>query len=475
MPAHDALSATLAVRTPRLPAASLACGLFLPLLALADRATAQQGHEHDTPPPASAGAQPTGEEPRDMEASPGLLDSDMSRMAGMTPRLRMPSGRMPGSPSAWSWMTMGLGRLQFNHQGGASGEDELESTNWLMAMGQRPLGDGLVTVMAMLSLEPATVGAAGSPQLFQTGEALDGRPLVDRQHPHDFFMNLSATYRRPVGASGALWAQVAPRGEPALGPTAFMHRASSGDNPASPLGHHWGDSTHITNNVLTIGGGWRGVSLEASAFHGREPDEERWGIEGGGLDSASVRVRMDLPRRLSAQVSYGFLADPEPLEPGDTRRTTASLHYGADGTGPAAASFVWGRNDEEHGVSDAFLMEGAWMASDVDQLFARIESVEKDRSLLLTKGEHHESEDGEAAFATVRSLTLGYLRDVRLFESVRAGVGADLTFYDVPSGLEPAYGDSPVSLLLFTRVRWGRPHGAAHADHARSSHGGHHD
>ena len=174
-------------------------------------------------------------------------------MAGMTPRDPMAGMAMP----SWHWMTMGVARLSYNHQGGLSGDEKVESSNWFMGMGQRDLFGGRLTLMTMISLEPATLHAGGSPELFQMGETFEGRPLVDHQHPHDFFMNVSATWRRPLGARGATWVQAALRGEPALGPTTFMHRASAGENPTAVLGHHFQDSTHITDIVVTAGAGWR--------------------------------------------------------------------------------------------------------------------------------------------------------------------------------------------------------------------------
>src|SRR6185295_16701966 len=198
---------------------------------------------------------------------PRLFPSDMSEMAGMTAEDPMAGMAMPG----WTFMDMGVFRLGYNRQGGPSGDRVVESSNWNMAMAQRDLAGGRLTLMLMNSLEPATLPEGGSPHLFQTGESLHGRPLVDRQHPHDFFMNVSATWRHAVGEHGAWWVQAAPVGEPALGPTAFMHRASAGENPSSPLGHHWEDSTHIATSVVTVGAGWRGLTVEASTFHGQEP------------------------------------------------------------------------------------------------------------------------------------------------------------------------------------------------------------
>jgi hypothetical protein len=238
--------------------------------------------------------------------------------------------------------------------------------------------------MMMNSLEPATFPEGGTPELFQTGEALNGQPLVDHQHPHDFFMNLSATYRHPVGA-GAFWLQLAPVGEPALGPVAFMHRASAGENPTAPLSHHWLDSTHITSNVITAGWGQGRVALEASAFHGREPDEHRWEHR---RRIAGLRVGPAQAAPGARMVGAGLLRVRQGR--GGARPRRPAPH---DGLAPLrrrrrpalAASFAWGRNDEDHGTSDAFLAEAAWQATVHDHVFARAERVEKDRELLAEK------------------------------------------------------------------------------------------
>jgi hypothetical protein len=347
--------------------------------------------------------------------------------------------------SYWSWSLSGVARLVYNHQGGPAGDEVVESTNWNMITVDRRAGMGTLTLMMMNSLEPETLPDEGSPQLFQTGETFEGEPLVNRQHPHDFFMNLSATYRMKT-AKGAMWVAAAPVGEPALGPTVFMHRPSSGENPAAPLGHHWQDATHITYNVFTLGGQWRPVTVELSVFHGEEPDEDRWDIDGGEIDSGSGRIRFQLRRNWSAHASIGFLNDPEALEEGDVIRTTASLEYGAKGNRPLAAMFLWGRNDEDHGVSDALLAEAAWNGRPRDHLFSRIEYVEKDGFGL----------------GDVMAFTGGYLRDVWLWEGLALGAGADVTFYHYDDDLSPTYGSSPISTHLYLRLGWNLPSGTHH-------------
>ena len=75
----------------------------------------------------------------------------------------------------------------------------------------------------------------------------------------------------PRGGSGAWFVYAGLPGEPALGPPAFMHRASGVRIPEAPISHHWLDSTHITMGVVTLGvqqGAWK---FEVSRFNGREP------------------------------------------------------------------------------------------------------------------------------------------------------------------------------------------------------------
>src|SRR5438034_11293457 len=99
-----------------------------------------------------------------------------------------------------------------------------------MGMLTRKVGNGTLTLNGMFSLDPATVGKDGYGEIFQVGEALNGRPLIDRQHPHDFFMQLAAVWRTPLTETTGFTIAGAPAGEPALGPVAFMHRASAVDN-----------------------------------------------------------------------------------------------------------------------------------------------------------------------------------------------------------------------------------------------------
>src|SRR5258706_10938074 len=140
---------------------------------------------------------------------------------------------------------------------------------------------------------------------------MDGSPTVDAQHPDDFFMELAAEYAHPLpgGAIGYLYA--APFGDPSLGPVAYPHRASAAEIPQAALSHHLQDSTHIAGSVLTIGAQRGMLGTSVSGFHGREPDENRWNIDTGKIDSWAARVTFDPTPNWTAQISTGHLVRPE--------------------------------------------------------------------------------------------------------------------------------------------------------------------
>ena len=109
--------------------------------------------------------------------------------------------------------------------------------NTTLAPTERELGPGQFTARAMFSLEPATVTSERYPLLFQQGETAYGVPIADGQHPHDFFMELAVLYDVHLGECELLSFYVAPVGDPAIGPTAYPHRASASENPVGTLGH----------------------------------------------------------------------------------------------------------------------------------------------------------------------------------------------------------------------------------------------
>ena len=347
---------------------------------------------------------------------------------------------------AWMVMLHGFADLVYDHQGGDRGDEKVFSNNMGMAMAQRSLGPGTLGLRSMFSIEPATIGKEGYPLLLQTGETADGRtPLIDRQHPHDLFMELAGSYSLSSG-NRSLFVYGGLPGEPALGPPAFMHRYSGVNIPVAPITHHWLDSSHITYGVLTAGAVVDRVKVEASAFRGREPDEDRWNIESPKLDSHSFRLSVNPTDHWALQASYGRIHSPEQLEPEVNQdRTTASAIY--DGTfgdtGRWEGTLAWGRNRNRPGhLLDAFAAEGAASFSERHTLFARAEHVEKDELFLGP-----DPRAGETF--TVGELTAGYRFDFLRREHAAFGLGASGTVSQVPSKLRDAYGVSPFSVLVF--------------------------
>lgn len=364
-----------------------------------------------------------------------------------------PMNMLRASAPPWSFMLHGQAFLTDVQQSGPRGGDKLFSVNWLMGSAMRPLAGGAVQIRTMLSLEPATVTHRSYPEIFQTGETAFGRPLVDAQHPHEFFMELAVGYVRPLAERTFLSFYAAPVGDPALGPVGYPHRNSAVELPQATLSHHLQDSTHIANTVLTVGIEHGMFRLEGSGFHGQEPDEARWNIDYGPLDSWSTRLWVLPSPNWAAQVSLGRLRDPEFIEPGDLVRSTASLSYNRPLTrGNWAASLIWGRNHKtfEKRNLNSYLAETLLVFRERNYLTGRVELADKDE---LFPHENDGGEHGPDGVFRVAAYTAGYSRDFNLLPYVTTGLGANFTTYTVPATLKPLYGDRPVAFHFYFRVR----------------------
>jgi hypothetical protein len=384
---------------------------------------------------------------------------DHGAMAGMDgsapPRFAEGSGtaRLPGNEGAmhglhlasgdWTIMAHGSVSAQYTDHSGPRGDDKFYSTSMGMLSAERKPEWGRIQFKSMFSLEPA-MDARGYPNLFATGETADGEPLVDRQHPHDLFMELTGRVDVNIADGTTAFLYGGPVGEPALGPSAFMHRGSAANNPEPPIAHHWFDSTHITYGVVTAGISSRRWQLEASAFRGEEPDEDRWDIEEPRLDSWSVRATLNPTPRWSLQASYGEIAEPEALHPGeDERRFTASAHYN-DGTLSAMAAFS--AKDRVPGDTlTAWLGEVNWDFGEHDSLFGRVENVANDELF-----PDHDDPLHDRAFR-VTKLQAGYARHIPLTDLFSLTLGASGSAYLKPDALDAAYGDTPLGYTVFAR------------------------
>ena len=341
-------------------------------------------------------------------------------------------------------------------QSSPRGGDKFFSTNWLMPMAQRELGRGVFTVRAMLSFEPATVTKRRYPLLFQEGETAFGKPVTDGQHPHDLFMELAALYDLKLSDKSLLSFYFAPIGDPAMGPTAFPHRASAMENPLAALGHHQQDSTHIAADVVTLGLTYDIVRVEASGFHGREPNENRWNIDQGNIDSWSTRLTVAPGKNWSGQFSYGRIKSPEALSPGeDQERTTASVMYNRPfGKGNWASTILWGRTRSlpDEAVFNSYLLESTVRFRTRNYAWTRIENVERSNELIFGANPLPTGFQ-EAPVGRVQAYTFGYDRDFAFVPHLATAIGAQVSIYDVPDSLRPIYGTRPAGVAVFVRLR----------------------
>jgi hypothetical protein len=362
---------------------------------------------------------------------------------------------------SWNTMFMGQGFLVDTQQSGPRGGDKLYSPNWFMSSIEHRVGPrGAIQFDLMLSLDPATITARRYPLLFQTGETAYGQPLVDAQHPHNFIMALGIHYVRQIGEDTTLETYFAPVGDPALGPVAFPHRASALELPQATISHHWQDSTHVADEVVTVGLAHKKWKVEASGFYGSEPGENRWIVETGPINSWSTRLWFFPAKNWAAQVSGGRIAHPERLEPGDQVRTTASVHYSKPlVAGSWSSSFIWGRNHNTATKRDlnSYLVESVLPIQRKNFLTGRAELVDKDDLFSDQAALEEHLDQVYGGTFRVGVYTVGFTRDIAWFHSVEAALGANFSSYSVPGAIKPYYGDHPVGGNIFLRFRLRSP------------------
>jgi hypothetical protein len=394
-----------------------------------------------------------------MSMVPDPLGVSMERMGSGTTwipdAISVPSRRF--RVAKWDLMLHGFVFGQYEQQAGPRGRSQAGSLNWGMFMASHALAGGRFQARTMLSLDPWTVTPRGYPLLLQSGEAYLGEPLHDRQHPHDFWMELGAMYERPITRRLGVMLYVAPSGEPALGPVAFMHRPSAMDVPFAPIGHHWQDATHISFGVISAGLFTNTWKLEGSTFNGREPDENRWDFDPIKLDSYSGRLSFNPDAHWSLTAGYGYLKSPEARMPMESmHRITASATYGVTiGTaGQWATTVVWGANKNSSHPERAHsaLVESEAILDQSNTLISRAEYVQKSgEDLVLDTPEFGVAPN---QLFNVSAVSVGYIREITRMRGATLGLGAMGTLNVVPSALESVYGSrTPVAGIVFLRLR----------------------
>ena len=368
------------------------------------------------------------------------------------------TSRLPNTETMDHGLMIGLGRdvslmlhgfvwPVYTDQGGPRGDDKAYVQSMAMATVGGSFAGGQWMARTMMSLEPL-MRHDGYPNLFASGEVAYGEPLVDRQHPHDLFMELAGRIDFDIGQRTGAFLYGGPVAEPALGPSAFMHRASARYNPEAPITHHWFDSTHITYGVVTAGVSAPRWQLEASAFRGREPDEFRWNIETPKLDSWSVRGSFAPTNTVLLQASYGQMDEPESLHPGeDEHRTTVSGHFN-NGRGLSAMAAFSAKNRVPGDTLTAWLGELNWDLTERHTLFGRVENVANDEFF-----PDHSHPLHDQTFR-VSKFQAGYAYRLPL-GPLKLALGGTVAAYAKPAALDLYYGDRPISYTLFARFSLG--------------------
>ncbi|MEQ1539191.1 MAG: hypothetical protein ABL928_09705 [Sphingorhabdus sp.] len=336
----------------------------------------------------------------------------------------------------------------YTDQSGPRGGDKAYVQSMAMLTAQKETDWGRLQLKSMMSLEPLMKNR-GYPNLFATGETAGGEPLVDRQHPHDLFMELAARVDFNVGDTSSVFVYGGPVGEPALGPSAFMHRGSAKLNPEAPITHHWFDSNHITYGVATVGFTNWWLQIEGSIFTGRELDEARWNIEKPRFDSWSVRATVNPSANWTVQASTGRLKQPEYLihPDEDEQRTTASVHYA---TGDLSAMLAFSAKDRKPGPTlTAWLAEVNWNLGEHHTLFGRAENVRNDELF-----PEHTDPLHEVPFR-ISKFQLGYAYRLPLTDIFNLALGGTVSAFAKSAALDAAYGNKPMGYTLFARLSLG--------------------
>ena len=336
---------------------------------------------------------------------------------------------------------------------GERGDAQLTMPNWIMFMASRPVGEkGLFTVRSMLSADAIIMGGFGYPLLFQTGETWRDEPLVDRQHPHELVSEVALGYSYALSENADVFTCLAFPGEPAVGPPAFMHRPSATTIPASPLGHHWQDATHIIFGVATFGLRYKNVKVEGSTFNGSEPDENRYDFDKPRFNSYSFRFSVNPVKSLALQTSYGYFLSPEAHLPGiNVERFTASMLHSLPISKDKilSSALVWGMNKELHPEnshsSNSFLLESNLLTRKYS-FFTRLESVQK------SFHELHIHVQDEERNNLINSFAFGASRFIYKGKNIWIDAGVIGTFYVVEQRLHPYYGNNLYSADIFIRL-----------------------
>ncbi|MFI5158517.1 MAG: hypothetical protein ACHQF4_06600 [Sphingobacteriales bacterium] len=356
------------------------------------------------------------------------------------------------------WMTMIHGSFFARYEKqdlfkqGSRGGKQFDVPDWMMAMTQHKVGSGgLFSVNTMFSFDPFLVGPGGYPLLYQTGESYKGKKLVDIQHPHDLFAELSVNYTQKIARNADLSFSFGDPGEPALGPPVFMHRLSAMNDPDAPLGHHYQDATHIAFGVTTLGLRISNVKLEGSIFTGREPDEYRYNFDAMRFDSYSIRLSYNPSKEWALQISNGWIKSPEvgePLQNVDRFTASAINTKMLNEDSYIATTLVYGQNHYSNNQKTlpSVLLENSFQLHKV-AIYDRYEYVSKDADELDLTGEFPANPN-----FNINAITLGVNKILSTFKQTNITGGLQATANISPTALHSLYGSAPIGFEVYIRI-----------------------
>jgi len=343
---------------------------------------------------------------------------------------------------------------------GTRSAHELAAPNWLMLDAGVDLARwNRLELDTMLTIERWTFPYSGYPLPFQVGEEnSQGVPFVDAQHPHSSpIMGLSVTDVISLSRTKLRILRVwfAPRGETTDGPIAFMHRSTGTVNPDAPLGHHIGEDVgHITSTVIGVSLTLPSTIIEASTFHGREPDPDAVDLPIGTPDSAALRVVQTLGRRYTLAASFAYAHDPEgtgQTEPVFRASVSAYGRWNLPLAWRAYATLIWGgiSNYDDSPWLDA--ITGEVLFTDWDNaLWGRLEMVQRTPAELRVTPLPADPNTPD----WVGGLTAGYTRRAVSLGPLDFSVGASGTLNFLTDPFLSAYGGRPIlSGKLFVEAR----------------------
>ena len=347
----------------------------------------------------------------------------------------------------------------FVSEQGPRGRDSLVAPNMVMAdLGSSWGEHHYFNLDLMGTAELWTFPDAGYPELLQIGETnKQGMPFLDAQHPHSSpIMGVTLSDTISFGPEkNHLKVFFAPRGESTDGPIAFMHRETGMVNPDAPLGHHIGqDVGHISSTVIGASVKWGATRLEASTFHGAEPNPEAVNLPLGSPDSFALRLIEEFDPQFTAMISAAYVNNPEPDEPdvGYENRYSASLYTQARvfSDWSFANTLIAGLvQNYDHATTLVSFGEEFVFKGVSARIWGRAELLQRTPAELeiQTSGNPNQGE-------FVGALTLGYTQKIASFgngvgNTTELGVGGSVTKDGLPGDYIQAYGGNPWTGKVF--------------------------